>query len=82
MFDNVTSSFEPGRAGKIRALGVTMKEGSETMPGVPPISDILAGYETSPFYGVGAPRASGNPDLRACRGSQGSKIHMPVDIFI
>src|ERR1700736_1548849 len=55
MFDNVTSSFELVRSGKIRALGVTTRERSETMPEVPPISDILAGYETSSFYGVGAP---------------------------
>ena len=55
MFDNVTSSFELVRAGKIRALGVTTRERSETMPEVPPIGDILAGYETSSFYGVGAP---------------------------
>ena len=56
MFDNVTSSFELVRSGKLRALGVTTKERSETMPEVPPIGDILAGYETSSFYGVGAPR--------------------------
>jgi tripartite-type tricarboxylate transporter receptor subunit TctC len=55
MFDNVTSSFELVRAGKIRALGVTTRERSETMPEVPPIGDILTGYETSSFYGVGAP---------------------------
>ena len=55
MFDNVTSSFELVRAGKLRALGVTTKERSETMPEVPPIGDILAGYETTSFYGVGAP---------------------------
>jgi len=55
MFDNVTSSFELVRSGKIRALGVTTKDRSETMPDVPPISDTLAGYETSSFYGVGAP---------------------------
>jgi tripartite-type tricarboxylate transporter receptor subunit TctC len=55
MFDNVTSSFELVRSGKIRALGVTTKDRSETMPDVPPISDTIAGYETSSFYGVGAP---------------------------
>src|SRR3984957_12165291 len=55
MFDNVTSSFELVNAGKLRALGVTTKERSETMPSVAPISDTLAGYETSSFYGVGAP---------------------------
>jgi tripartite-type tricarboxylate transporter receptor subunit TctC len=56
MFDNVTSSFELVRTGKLRALGVTTRERSDTMPEVPPIGDTLPGYETSSFYGVGAPR--------------------------
>jgi tripartite-type tricarboxylate transporter receptor subunit TctC len=56
MFDNVTSSFELVRSGKLRALGVTSHDRSETMPDVPPIGDTLPGYETSSFYGVGAPR--------------------------
>jgi tripartite-type tricarboxylate transporter receptor subunit TctC len=55
MFDNVTSSFELVRSGKLRALGVTTRERSETLPDVPPIGDTLGGYETSSFYGVGAP---------------------------
>ena len=58
MFDNVTSSFEFVRTGKLRALGVTTKERSEALPDVPPISDTLAGYETSSVYGVGAPRGT------------------------
>ena len=55
MFDNVTSSFELVRAGKLRALGVTTRERSEIVPDVPPIADTLPGFETSSFYGVGAP---------------------------
>src|SRR6201994_1579996 len=55
MFDNVTSSFELVKAGKLRALGVTTRERSEILPDVPPISDTLPTYETSSFYGVGAP---------------------------
>jgi tripartite-type tricarboxylate transporter receptor subunit TctC len=58
MFDNVTSSFELVRSGKIRAIGVTTRHRSETMPDVPPISDTLPGFETSSFYGVGAPRGT------------------------
>ena len=58
MFDNVTSSFELVRSGKLRALGVTTKERSETMPEVPPIAGTLPGYETSSFYGVGAPHGT------------------------
>jgi tripartite-type tricarboxylate transporter receptor subunit TctC len=55
MFDNVTSSFELVRSGKLRALGVTTKERSAALPDVPPIADTLTGFETSSFYGVGAP---------------------------
>jgi tripartite-type tricarboxylate transporter receptor subunit TctC len=60
MFDNVTSSFELVRSGKLRALGVTTRERSDTLPDVPPISDTLPGYETSSFYGVGAPHGTPN----------------------
>jgi hypothetical protein len=58
MFDNVTSSFELVRSGKIRAIGVTTRDRSKTMPYMPPISDTLPGFETSSFYGVGAPRGT------------------------
>ncbi len=61
MFDNVTSSAEFVRSGKIRALGVTTRERSAALPGVPPIADSLPGYETSSFYGVGAPRRTPRP---------------------
>ena len=58
MFDNVTSSFEFVRSGKLRALGVTTRERSEALPDVPPIADTLPGFETSSFYGVGAPHGT------------------------
>jgi len=58
MFDNVPSSFELIRSGKLRALGVTTKERSEALPDVPPIADTLPGFQTSSFYGVGAPRGT------------------------
>src|SRR6202046_98570 len=61
MFDNVTSSFEFVKSGRLRALGVTTTERSETMPEVPPISDTLPGFETSSFYGVGAPHDTPQP---------------------
>ena len=61
MFDNVTSSFEFVRTGKLRAIGVTTSERSDTMPQVPPIGDTLPGFETSSFYGVGAPHGTPQP---------------------
>jgi tripartite-type tricarboxylate transporter receptor subunit TctC len=61
MFDNVTSSFELVRDGKLRALGITTRERSAILPDVPPIADTLPGYETSSFYGVGAPHDTPRP---------------------
>jgi tripartite-type tricarboxylate transporter receptor subunit TctC len=58
MFDNVTSSAEFVRTGKIRALGVTTRERSEVLPDVASIGDSIKGFETSSFYGVGAPRGT------------------------
>src|SRR6201994_2143528 len=58
MFDNVTSSFELVKTGKLRALGVTTRERSDALPDVPPIADALPGFETSSFYGVGAPHGT------------------------
>jgi len=60
MFDNVTSSAELIRGGRIRALGITTRERNGVLPDVPPIADTVAGYETSSFYGLGAP--AGTPD--------------------
>jgi tripartite-type tricarboxylate transporter receptor subunit TctC len=61
IFDNVTSSFELVRSRKLRALGITTKERSNALPDVPPIADTLVGFETSSFYGVGAPRGTPRP---------------------
>jgi tripartite-type tricarboxylate transporter receptor subunit TctC len=61
MFDNVPSASEFVRSGKLRALGVTTRERSEALPDVPPIADTLVGFETSSFYGVGAPRGTPRP---------------------
>jgi tripartite-type tricarboxylate transporter receptor subunit TctC len=58
MFDNVTSSAPLIHEGKVRALGVTTRTRSASLPDVPPIADSLPGYETSSFYGLGAPRAT------------------------
>jgi tripartite-type tricarboxylate transporter receptor subunit TctC len=58
MFDNVTSSAEFIRSGRLRALGVTTKERSAALPDVPSIADTLPGYETSSFYGTGAPHGT------------------------
>ena len=58
-FDNLPSSIELIRSGKVRALAVTTTARSELLPDVPTVGDFLPGYEASAWYGVGAP--SGTP---------------------
>jgi tripartite-type tricarboxylate transporter receptor subunit TctC len=56
MFDNVPSSLEHVRSGKLRALAVTTATRSDVLPDLPTVSDFVPGYESSAWYGVGAPR--------------------------
>jgi tripartite-type tricarboxylate transporter receptor subunit TctC len=56
MFDNVSSSIEHTRAGKLRPLAVTTATRSEALPDIPTIGDFLPGYEASVVNGVGAPK--------------------------
>ena len=56
MFDNVPTSAEYIRAGKLRALAVTSTARSEVLPDLPTVADVLPGYEASAWYGVGVPK--------------------------
>jgi tripartite-type tricarboxylate transporter receptor subunit TctC len=55
-FGTLPSSIEYIRAGKLRALAVTTAMRSEALPDVPTVGDFLSGYETSNWFGIGAPR--------------------------
>ena len=56
MFDNMPSSIEQIRAGKLRALGVTTAKRSPALPDVPTVADTVPGYEASAWFGMGAPK--------------------------
>ena len=58
MFDNIPTSIEHIRAGKLRALAVTGTARSELLPDIPMVADYLPGYEASAWYGLGAPRGT------------------------
>jgi len=55
MFDNIPTSIEHIRAGKLRVLAVTGTERSNLLPDVPILADFVPGYEASAWYGIGAP---------------------------
>lgn len=56
MFDNIPTSLEHVRAGKLRGLAVTSLTRSEVLPDLPLVADYLPGYEASAWYGIGAPK--------------------------
>jgi tripartite-type tricarboxylate transporter receptor subunit TctC len=56
MFDNLPSSIEYVRTGKLRALAVTTAKRSEVVPELPTVGEFVPGYEASGWYGVGVPR--------------------------
>ena len=60
MFDNIPTSAEHVRAGKLRGLAVTSAARSEVLPDLPTVADVLPGYAASAWYGLGAPK--GTPD--------------------
>jgi tripartite-type tricarboxylate transporter receptor subunit TctC len=56
MFDNVSSSIEHIRAGKLRPLAVSTATRSDALPDIPTVGDVLPGFEASAVNGVGVPR--------------------------
>jgi tripartite-type tricarboxylate transporter receptor subunit TctC len=56
MFDNLPTSIETIKAGKLRALAVTTAFRSEVLPAVPTIADFVPGYEASAWWGIAAPK--------------------------
>ncbi len=58
MFDNMPSSIEHIRAGKLRALAVTTAVRSPALPDVPTVAETVPGYEASAWFGMGAPKGT------------------------
>ena len=56
IFDNVPTSLEYIRAGKVRPLAVTTATRSNVLPDLPTVSEFVPGYEVSSWFGIGLPR--------------------------
>jgi tripartite-type tricarboxylate transporter receptor subunit TctC len=58
MFDNMPTSIEFVRAGKLRPLAVTTATRSDVLPDLPTVAEFVPGYEASAWYGIGAPKGT------------------------
>ncbi|WP_396432093.1 Bug family tripartite tricarboxylate transporter substrate binding protein [Limnohabitans sp.] len=53
--DAATTSMPHVQTGKLRALGVSSKERAFFAPDVPPIADVIPGFNMQPWHGMMAP---------------------------
>jgi tripartite-type tricarboxylate transporter receptor subunit TctC len=58
MFDNVPTSLQFIKAGKLRPLAVTSAERAAVLPELPVVADFVPGYEASAWYGLAAPKGT------------------------
>lgn len=56
MFDNLPTSAEYVKSGKLRGLAVTSTARSEVLPDLPTVNEFVPGYEASAWYGLAVPK--------------------------
>ncbi|HET9175864.1 MAG TPA: tripartite tricarboxylate transporter substrate binding protein [Pseudolabrys sp.] len=57
-FDNLPSSINHIKNGKLRALAVTTTTRAEELPDVPTVAETVPGFEASAFFGFGVPKGT------------------------
>ena len=58
LFDNLPSSAGHIKSGRLRALAVTSDAREPSLPQVPTVSETVAGYEATAWFGVGMPKGT------------------------
>lgn len=56
MIDSLVSGLPQVKDGKLRALAVTSLKPSALVPGLPAVSELLPGYESTTWFGIYGPR--------------------------
>jgi len=58
MFDNLPTSLQLIKSGRLRPLAVTSPERAAVVPELPVVADFVPGYEASAWYGLVAPKGT------------------------
>ena len=57
-FTDLAAGMPQIREGRIRALGITFAKPFALAPGIPPVADLLPGFDLIAFFGLAAPTAT------------------------
>ena len=77
MFDNLPTSIEHIRAGRLRALAVTTAVRSQLLPELPTVSEFVPGYEVSSWFAIGAPRTTSPTIIEKLNAEVGAALADP-----
>ena len=58
LFDNLPSSINHIKGGKLRALAVTSEGREPALPNLPSVGETVPGYEATAWFGIGMPKAT------------------------
>jgi tripartite-type tricarboxylate transporter receptor subunit TctC len=75
LIDNMPTSLEHIRAGRVRGLGVTSAARSDALPTLPAIAEFVPGYEATSFFGIGAPRGTPADIVELLNGEIRAALH-------
>jgi tripartite-type tricarboxylate transporter receptor subunit TctC len=78
MFDPMPSSIAHIRAGRLRPLAVTGAKRIGMLPDVPPMADVVAGYEAGSWFGISAPRGTPVERIAALNSAANGALSQPA----
>jgi tripartite-type tricarboxylate transporter receptor subunit TctC len=76
-FDNITTAANLAKEGKVNAIAVTTARRSPLLPQVPPLAEVLPGYDLSSWQGLFGPAGLPAPVLQQLHRATIHALNMP-----
>ena len=77
LFDNLPSSINHIKGGKLRALGVTSEHRDGALPDVPAVGETVKGYEATAWFGIGMPKGTPRDVIEKVNGAVNQALADP-----
>jgi tripartite-type tricarboxylate transporter receptor subunit TctC len=81
MFDPTPSSIGHIRAGRLRPLAVTGTRSIEMLPDVPPMADVVPGYEAGSWFGISAPHGTPRERIESLNAAANAALAEPATML-